>query len=231
MPRGRDSDHGSTEPASGQRRLTQFGSSESQGLRDAAVLRATAHGRLLSEPPESAPNAPGWRKASTGRFIGYGLEDPNAKRDPETGRIAEFERTDTLSQREQRARYGDPDGGADPSTTATARSWLDDVQSAAMSRGIAFDPDLDIDDTPERAGVRTRAFDDDPARAGRTGLPQDWIDNLASGREADIAFTRAEDERSRDSRSALPNFESLEDESLFPDGEGLMPETSNGGRS
>ena len=228
MPRGRDNDHVSTDADDAQSQLTQFGSAGgSRELRDVSVLRATAHGRLLSEPPESAPNAPGWRKASTGRFIGYGLEDPNARRDPETGQIVEFGRSDTLSEREQRARYGDPDGGTDPSSTAGAQSWLDDVQSAAASRGVAFDPDLDVSDGPERAGVRTRAFDGDPAQAGRTGLAQGWIDDLASGRDADIAFTRAEQERSR---SALPSLESLEDESLFPDGEGLMPDTSNGGR-
>ena len=54
-----------------------------------AIGRAKANGRFLRMRPDPAPNSPGMRKQSTGRYIGDEVvrADPGAeiKRDPETG--------------------------------------------------------------------------------------------------------------------------------------------------
>lgn len=77
----------------------------------ANILRSESHGRFLREPPEPAPDSPGWRKASTGRYIGYGIRDPNVRRDTRTGQFHDAGDERRIPKDEQTQRYGDPDGG------------------------------------------------------------------------------------------------------------------------
>lgn len=51
------------------------------------IIRARSHGRFLNEPPEPAPNSPGFRKPSTGRYVGSEFQSPAIGRDPETGQF------------------------------------------------------------------------------------------------------------------------------------------------
>ncbi|CAI49751.1 uncharacterized protein NP_7044A (plasmid) [Natronomonas pharaonis DSM 2160] len=134
-------------------------------LQDTSFLRAATNGRYLQEPPEPAPNAPGWRKASTGRFIGYDLVDPRAKRHPETGHIAETDPIE-LSRREARARYGDPDGGStSPGSREEAKREAlfefepmdrgEDIMAQAAAADVTLSPDEADPEYPAGATGRT----------------------------------------------------------------------------
>ena len=181
------------------------------------LLRAAASGTFLDEPPEPAPDAPGYRSGSTGKFVGYGVDEHDATRSVDTGRIRDIGKPEPVPRSTLTARYGAPDGAEslrddDDATPARAANNV-----AASGQGVILDEEattgLDsgmLNDEIETAagldadlGDADSFTDDLPApgerrdAGGRRGtVPQGFVDNLASGRDADIAFTEAEAERS-----------------------------------
>lgn len=89
--------------------LTQF-ATDAQTTKE-RLLRAAANGTFLDEPPEPAPDAPGYRSGSTGKFVGYGVDQHQATRSTDTGRITDIGEPEPVSRSTLTARYGPPDGG------------------------------------------------------------------------------------------------------------------------
>lgn len=184
---------------------------------DASMLRAGSHGRMLREPPQPAPNVEGYRKASTGRFVGFDMREPGLERDQSTGQLVNTGPERAISRRELRARYGHHNTGernfgemSDPESTSSDRPTFDrgvftDVaRTEASARGVDPEPDRGLERV-ETAGVTSvGGFEEDqmrgegfaPAGGARDGTtPQTVVDNLATGREADMAFVTAEEDR------------------------------------
>jgi hypothetical protein len=95
--------------------LTQFGT-EAQTTKE-RLLRAAANGTFLDEPPEPAPDAPGYRSGSTGKFVGYGVDEHQATRSTDTGRITDIGDPEPVPRSTLVSRYGAPDGATGRSKT------------------------------------------------------------------------------------------------------------------
>lgn len=189
------------------------------------VLRADANGRVLTEPPQSAPESPGWRNPTTGNYIGYELSDPNARRNAETGAFTSFGKSQKLSLREQRARYGSPDGGNGSSERRDAKfdvlyrnepmNETDEIAVKALAADISLSPREAKTERPEGAVGTSALGGFDPHRGGErsphNNLPIDE-------RPPDIQ--RGEDPFAEE----LPEFESTKETTMFPDGNGLLPQ-------
>jgi len=180
------------------------------------LLRAAASGTFLDEPPEPAPDAPGYRSGSTGQFVGYGVDEHDATRSVDTGRITSIGEPEAVPRSTLTARYGAPDG-AESLRDDDGAAARETNNMAASGQGIILEEEaatgLDsgmLNDEIETAagldagvGEADSSFTDElPApgerrdAGGRRGtVPQGFVDNLASGRDADIAFTRAESDR------------------------------------
>ena len=74
------------------------------------LLRAAADGRFLDEPPKPAPDAPGYRSGRSGRFVGYGIDEHEATRSTDTGRITDMGSPEAVPRSTLAARYGPADG-------------------------------------------------------------------------------------------------------------------------
>ena len=74
------------------------------------ILRATSNGRFLDDPPEPAPGAPGFRKASTGRFVGNEFEDPGIERRGDNGQFTTTSDPQRINQDEAIDRFGQDNG-------------------------------------------------------------------------------------------------------------------------
>ena len=160
---------------------------------------------MLREPPQPAPNVDGYRKASSGRFVGFDLVDPGLTRSDD-GRLQNARDEQQLSRRELRARYGHHNTGernanrmSEPDRTTSDRP----TTTEAADRGVSPEPDRGFERV-ETAGVTVGGFEDDqmrgegraPAGGALQGTtPQTVVDNFATGREADIAFVSAEEDR------------------------------------
>lgn len=228
MPRGTgdksaagSGDRARSSSGGGQRSLLDFGT-RTVGV---DILRADANGRVLTEPPESAPDSPGWRNPTTGRYIGYELSDPNARRNARTGAFTSFGRSDKLSLREQRARYGNPDGGNMAADRRSAKldalyrhdrmSETDEIAAQALAADISLSPREARTERPEGAVGRSALGGFDPHRGGERS-PHD---NLPLD-ERPPDLQRGEDPFAE----ALPEFESTKGTTMFPDGNGILPE-------
>jgi hypothetical protein len=125
------------------------------GLVDTTVLRSGAAGTFLRQPPEPADDAPGYRNGSTGRFVGYEIDEhDDAKRSPETGRIKRLGAAEPVPRDEAINRWGHPDGAdRDPTPTDDRPSTTDvlfgagermspteDVAAQARARDLSFNP-------------------------------------------------------------------------------------------
>lgn len=209
-------------PGGGQRSLLDFGT-QTVGV---DILRADANGRVLTEPPESAPESPGWRNPTSGRYIGYELSDPNARRNARTGAFVSFGEPEKLSLREQRARYGDPDGEGSGATGRRAAmldalyrhdrmSETDEIAAQARAADVSLSPREAKTDRPEGAVGRSALGGFDPHRGGERSphgnLPLD---------ERPPDLKRGEDPFAE----ALPEFESTKGTTMFPDSNGILPE-------
>ena len=117
---------------------------------DAGVIRSGSHGRMLREPPQPAPNVEGYRKASSGRFVGFDLVDPALDR-TDSGQLRNVRDEQQLSRRELRARYGHHNSGernfdqmSEPETSDTPtfdRGVFADVsRTEAAARGVDPNP-------------------------------------------------------------------------------------------
>ena len=168
----------------------------------AGVIRSGSHGRMLREPPEPAPNVEGYRKASSGRFVGFDLVDPGMGRS-DSGQLTNTDPERQLSRRELQARYGHHNTGerrvSDDVTGATQSPVgmaADAVQSGVdtavgLGRSVVDTTDSFTSDLPEPGERR-------PAGGRRGDVEAGFVDNLASGRDADIAFVSAEEDRPSD---------------------------------
>ena len=117
---------------------------------DAGVIRSGSHGRMLREPPQPAPNVEGYRKASSGRFVGFDLVDPGLER-RDSGQLRNVRDEQQLSRRELRARYGHHNSGernfdqmSEPETSDTPtfdRGVFADASRTEADRGLSG-PDL-----------------------------------------------------------------------------------------
>ena len=120
---------------------------------DASMLRAGSHGRMLREPPQPAPNVEGYRKASSGRFVGFDMRDPGIERDQSTGQLVNTGPERAISRRELRARYGHHNTGErnfdqmsepEPTTsdgpTFDRGVFTDVVRTEAAARGVTPEP-------------------------------------------------------------------------------------------
>ena len=163
---------------------------------DAGVIRSGSHGRMLREPPQPAQNVQGYRKASSGRFVGFDLVDPGLER-RDSGRLRNVRDEQQLSRRELQARYGHHNTGerrVNSESSRTSQSALG-VATEAVQTGVdtavGFGSDLAegarsfTEDLPEPGERR-------PAGGRRGNAPEGFVDNLASGREADRSFVNAE---------------------------------------
>jgi hypothetical protein len=128
------------------------------GLVDTTVLRASAPGTFLQQPPEPSPDAPGYRNGSTGRFVGYEItEYDDAKRSPETGRIKTLGDADPVPRDEAIDRWGRPDGiDGNPRDDDAMRDALfkfepmsreDEITAQARAADVSLAPDEVINDT------------------------------------------------------------------------------------
>ena len=123
---------------------------------DASMLRAGSHGRMLREPPQPAPNVEGYRKASSGRFVGFDMRDPGLERDQSTGQLVNTGPERAISRRELRARYGNHNTGERNFDQMTESSRVDrtpaigEVFSAEQEIG-ARAAGADISLSPEEA--------------------------------------------------------------------------------
>lgn len=183
------------------------------------LLRAAAGGQFLDEPPQPAPDAPGYRSDSTGQFVGYAIDEHTASRSTDTGRITGLDAAESVPRTTLKRRYGAPDG---------AKSLRDDNQSKerqeaqmepfrdrsetergvseSFAAGLGESPELSTDPEPvETSGVtnpsgyeRDQLAAEGKRPAGgavRGSTPKGVVESFASGREADFAFTSAEDDR------------------------------------
>jgi hypothetical protein len=129
------------------------------GLVTTTVLRAGAPGTFLRQPPEPAPDAPGYRNGSTGRFVGYEIDEyDNAKRSPETGRIKTLGDADPVPRDEAVDRWGRPDGiGSNPRDDDAMRDALYRDQGLSRDEEVtakanAFDVSLAPDEALRGVG-------------------------------------------------------------------------------
>ena len=165
------------------------------------VIRSGSHGRMLREPPQPAPNVEGYRKTSSGRFVGFDLVDPGLERG-DSGQLRNVRNEQQLSRRELQARYGHHntgERGVDSGSNRDGESAVG-VATGAVEKGIdtAVGMGTDVADS-------ARSFTEDLPDPGerraaggrRDNAPEGFVENLASGREADHAFVNAEAERAR----------------------------------
>ena len=185
--------------------LTQF-ATDAQTTRE-RLLRAAASGTFLDEPPEPAPDAPGYRSGSTGKFVGYGVDEHQATRATDTGRIRDIGDPEPVPRSTLVARYGPPDGGASRRENNVAAPGqgvlLDEEAETGLDSGMLAREFEQAAGVEPGGGESGRSFTEDlpdPGErrdaGGRRGtVPQGFVDNLAAGRDADLAFTESEAER------------------------------------
>jgi hypothetical protein len=142
----------------GQPAQSGMGVTADGGLVTTTVLRAGAPGTFLRQPPEPAPDAPGYRNESTGRFVGYEIDEyDNAKRSPETGQIKTLGDADPVPRDEAIDRWGRPDGiDGNPRDDDAMRDALfefepmsreDEITAQASAADVSLAPDEVINDT------------------------------------------------------------------------------------
>ena len=163
---------------------------------DLDVIRAQSSGRILNEPPQPAPGGPGFRKPSTGRFVGYEFREPGIAQDAATGAFVSTGDTMAISKREAIARYGDPDGGdatvppspfdRQPDRPDMFGGQLEDELEAGVDREDIFSSFLSA------AGVST-GIQDEPRESQQSG--QQFGFGQQTQRDEELSFVEAEEER------------------------------------
>lgn len=181
------------------------------------LLRAAASGTFLDEPPEPAPDAPGYRSGSTGKFVGYGVDEHQATRATDTGRITDIGDPEPVPRSTLVARYGPPDGGEsrqENNVAAPGQGVLldEEGETGLDSRGIADAAvtagaaDRDVSLAPDEANRGVGAVGENTlgsfrAREGRQRAPSALEDPPQSAVEDQDRQLRRE-RRERDAESA-----------------------------
>jgi hypothetical protein len=177
------------QPAQGGRGVTADG-----GLVDTTVLRASAPGTFLRQPPQPADDAPGYRNGSTGRFVGYEIDEyENAKRSPESGRISTLGKSEPVPRSEAISRWGRPDGiDGDPTP---------DREQAKREALFEFEPMSRTDETTARAS----AFDVsiNPENEPRNSAVADGLGGVKFSTGAGYRETDRPEEEQRPPETAL----------------------------
>ena len=213
-----------------QSNLTAFGRKAQTS--EERLLRAAAQGRFLDEPPQPAPDAPGYRSGSTGQLVGYAVDEHTATRSTDTGRIQSIDDPQAISRSELKNRYGPPDETQSlrarrPEPAADGPSLFESAVETVAS-GFGVSPDTLSGPQPvETAGVSDSTYERDmmadkgqrPAGgASRSGVSKGFVDDLATGRDADVSFISAEQERARPSREQFGgDFANAVDEATYGD--------------
>jgi len=131
------------------------------------LLRAAAGGQFLHEPPEPAPSAPGYRSETTGQFVGYGVDEHQATRSQQTGRIKDLGPAEAVPRSTLSARYGPPDGARSLREKERERIEDREVIAGASAADVSLAPD------EARRGVGSGG------RASTTATNVPYTDNTA----------------------------------------------------
>jgi len=153
------------------------------------LLRAAANGTFLDEPPEPAPDAPGYRSGSTGKFVGYGVEEHTAQRSTTTGRITDIGDPEPVPRSTLRARYGPPDG---------VESQRASNNIAARGRGVVLDEEAE-------AGLDSRQIADATVTAGAADRDVSLAPDEANRGVGAVGENTLGGFSARDGRTTAPN--------------------------
>lgn len=182
----------------GQPAQSGMGVTADGGLVTTTVLRAGAPGTFLQQPPEPAPDAPGYRNGSSGRFVGYEIDEyDNAKRSPESGQIKTLGDADPVPRDEAIDRWGRPDGiDGNPRDDAMRDALFEfepmSREDEITAQAAAADVSLAPGEALGERDTETYAFDE---REGTSSMPKSVVESFAGGEEADRAFMQAEEQR------------------------------------
>ena len=219
------------------------------------MLRAAAGGRFLDEPPQPSPDAPGYRSGSTGRFVGYAIDEHDATRSTNTGRITGIDSPQPVPRSELAERYGPADGAESLRDEQVAREsnntadrifdrgnvFQNTTKTEAVARGVDITPNegLEPRETAGVTGLSGRERDEfggdgytSAGGARRGNVPQGFVDNLASGKPPERALEEQDDFLSIESNEQQAADAGVldpepSDPFQIPDGGGLL--TDGGG--